>query len=240
MVAGFDLFRPLIVGMAGAIVVVLVAWVAAMSNTGWKKLSPFAAINAGTAWSPSDSWVTNIAAVASLLTATWTQLGTGSPPLVPAKAGSGILLLFITFAATASLAPVIYASCTRQANVDATKNQGTVAGYVLAACATLFAVGGEMMALEMFIAKAIHRGSARDILVGFLIAGAAFVALYSWRTMYNVLTVDVVTAERTSTAARGIHISASGHFAADPGDFAALTATRSLLLVPANKRSATL
>ncbi len=211
-----------------------------MSTSGWKKLSPLVAIDAGTAWSPSDSWVTNIAAVASLLTATWTQLGTGSPPLVPAKAGPSILILFISFAATAGLAPVIYASCTRKANVDKTKNQGTVAGYVLAAFATLFAVGGEMAALEMFTAKAIPTGSARDILFSFIIVGAAFVALYSWRTMYRVLTVDIVTASRTTAAARGILTSSSGHFAADPFDLAAATATRSLLLVPANKRSATL
>ena len=190
MVAGFDLFRPLLTGLIAAAAIVLVGWVAAMIRTRGKTL-PFAAIDAGTAWSPSDSWVTNLAAVASLATATWTQLSTGTPPLVPSKAAPAIMILFISFAAAAGLAPVIYASCAIQTNNDQTKNKGTIVGYVLAAFATLFAVGGEMTALGMFAAKAMPTGPARYVLIGSLIAGAVFVALYSLRTMYNVMTVDI-------------------------------------------------
>jgi len=219
MVAGFDLFRPLFVGLVTAASVVLLAWLVAVIR-GSQKPYPLAAIDAGTAWSPSDSWVTNVAAVTALLATTWTQLGTGNPPLVPSAAGSAISILFISFAAAAGLAPVIYASCTRQDSIDETKNQGTVAGYLLATFATLFAAGGEMTALGMFIARAMPAGPSRDLLIGLIIFGAAFVALYSLRTMYNVLTADIVKAPAGTTAQ-------------------AKTA-RSFMLVSANSRSATL
>jgi hypothetical protein len=177
--------------------------------------------------------VTNVAAVASLLTATWTALGTGSPPLVPSKAGPAIWILFISFAAAAGLAPVIYASCTKQDNIDESRSQGTVAGYLLAAFATLFAVGGEMTALEMFVSKAIPAGSARDLLIGCIFVGAAFVALYSFRAMYNVLTADIVKAKAAAPTAKAA--AAPPEAAAAPGKRA-----RSFMLAPADRRSATL
>lgn len=220
MVAGFDLFRPVFVGLVAAAGVVIVTWLAAMIKTGWKA-QPLAAIDAGTAWSSSDSWVTNVAAVTSLLTATWTQLGTGSPPLVPSQAGPAIWILFISFAAAAGLAPVIYASCTKHDNIDESKSQGTVAGYLLAAFATLFAVGGEMTALGMFVAEAMPAGPTRGLLISFIFVGAAFVALYSFRTTYTVLTGDIVKDPATLTAGTA-------------------KAPRSFMLAPAGRRSATL
>jgi hypothetical protein len=230
--AMFDLVRPIVIGLIAASAIVAVAWVAAaIRNTSHLWFHPFAPVQAGAAWSAMDSWLTNITAVSSLIIGTWTQLGTGSPPLVPAKAAPDLAILFVSFAAAAGLAPIIYASFAKQAI-----GAGTVAGYLLAAFATIFAVAGELTALGMFISQAMLAGPARGILFGFLIAGAVFVVAYSLRTMYEVLTAAAPAPAAALTAAADAKTARADVAYAAPAD----PAVNSLLLVPPAKRSATL
>jgi hypothetical protein len=210
-------FIPVVCGSAGAAGLITVALVAAAVQK--RHIRPWDHIKAGTAWSASDSWVTNIAAVASVVSVIWTQLGTGTPALVPGAAAPAIDILFLSFGAAAGLAPIIYAACAPGSSPAGDTNEGSVTGYLLAAFATLFAIIGQATLLGMFIAEAMPAEATRNILEVILGGSGLAVIVYSIRTKYDVLAVDTTDGDGPPTKRS--------------------RAVRSLL-VPAARRSATL
>jgi hypothetical protein len=216
MSSGFSTFIPVVAGSAGAAGLIGVGSGAAAFRHSHVRLGDH--VKAGTAWSASDSWVTNIAAFASVVAVIWTQLGTGSPSLVPGAAAPAAGILFVSFGATAGLAPVVYAACAPRSGLDADTNVGSVTGYLLAAFATLFAIIGQGTLLGMFTAEAMPAGAARNILEVVLGGGALAVVVYSVRTINDVLAADT-TGQEAKPKVRSPATS---------------------LLVPAARRSATL
>jgi len=141
-------------------------------------------VRAGSVWAPGDSWLTSTTGIASGVLAT-VALGVGG--------GESAWLLGL-YALSAALAPVVYGALS-PANPDAKEVTGTVAGYLLAALATLF--GGIGM-----VATICSLGiSASDALAPGLVLGVVGVLIivaigsYGFRTIVAVLMTETATAD---------------------------------------------
>ncbi|HEY2506843.1 MAG TPA: hypothetical protein VGI58_10015 [Streptosporangiaceae bacterium] len=178
---GWDLAYPVIAGSGAALVVVAWSWLVG------GRPGPGRHVHAGAAWTPSDSWVTNTAAITGLLAVTWAAVGSPVAPLITSTANTSVGVLFLIFAGAAALAPIIYASLGVACDEDAPVT-GRVSGFLLAGAATVFAVGGEVAAFALYVDKTAPSVPARVTLWVALGVGALFVAVYAIRTMTNALT----------------------------------------------------
>jgi len=141
-------------------------------------------VKAGSVWAPGDSWLTSTTGIASGVLAT-VALGVGG--------GESAWLLGL-YALSAALAPVVYGALS-PANPDAREVTGTVAGYLLAALATLFGGIGmvaTICSLGISTSDALAPGLVLGI-VGVLIIVA--IGSYGFRTIVAVLMTETATPE---------------------------------------------
>jgi hypothetical protein len=140
-------------------------------------------VDAGTAWSASDSWATNTAAVGAVLGSVTSALSGGFKTIVSTQQGVSITILFILFGGAAALAPVTYGALARKPGPTPSKVLGTAGGLVLAGAFTVFAVVGDLATVGLLVWQ-LDGGSTGDWLILAALGAAAFtVSLYSVRTL---------------------------------------------------------
>jgi hypothetical protein len=130
---------------------------------------------AGDAWTPSDSWLTNVTALSS----------TVAGFALNAFKENGISILFVIFGLAAAFAPLVYGAFAAKA-VSGAVTVGTVFGFLLAAAVVMFAAIGELATIVLFGTSADYLVSLPIALIFPLIAGI-ILATYSFRTMIYVL-----------------------------------------------------
>jgi len=160
-------------------------------------LSPGRRIVAGDAWTPTDSWLTNVSVIGGVFGGAWMTLGASPLALLPSdpvtRGAMGIL--FLIFAAAAGLAPIVYAAfgASSATNLPVT---GTVFGYLLAAAATIFSFTGQLAALWVYVLAYANGAAplqqAKTWLLVLLALAGAIVAFYVIRVMYSALSTDLV------------------------------------------------
>jgi len=169
-------------GVVGAALVVISIRLTVKEFT-WKGM-----VDGGAPWSPYDSWVTNISTLFAGIGSLWATLG-GLATVVTTAVSASVSVMFVVCGGSAALAPVVYAALAKKEATNKGEAIGTVAGLLLAAAATLFAIFGELAAVSLVVWQVSSAPWARasESLVQLLIlAAGAFISVYSWRTLYSV------------------------------------------------------
>ena len=106
-----------------------------------------------------------------------TRAGTGLTP-------TQISVLFLIFAGTAALAPVVYAATANHESSDIADLEGSVWGFLAAGGVSVTAVAGELSTIGIVVWFQLSATTPeRYALVAFLGVAAAFVATFSFRTL---------------------------------------------------------
>jgi hypothetical protein len=210
---GISLWIPPVAGAAASAVIVLVSALTADRKT----LRPVtwlgSPVRAGAAWSPSDSWVTNIAGTGAVLGAVVSSLSTLAP-VVGAASVVGIVILFVVFGGAAAIAPLIYAITANRSPsgaVDPQQLAGKVWGFLLAGATSLLSVLGEIATIALVFWQVSSSVPDRVVILAVLCAGGLVVAVYSVRTL-SVLSspaTPIVTGAREIVRPRSLLGSAS-------------------------------
>jgi hypothetical protein len=136
------------------------------------------------AWNASDCWVTNIAAVVTVLTgvaaAASGSLGTWLPGLPTAR----IEILAATFAAMLALAPLLYGVCKKE---EGKRQVGTFKGALVASFVTLVAVFGELTTIATLVSLSTADKLDWWLLMIGLGVVTAVVIRYSYRSIQLLL-----------------------------------------------------
>jgi len=154
-------------------------------------------VDGGAAWSPYDSWLTNLGTLFAAIGAVWGTL-TGQGSLVSADVIPAVTVIFVVCGASAALAPVLYAALASQQATKSGEAIGTVAGLLLSAGATLFAIFGELAALSVVVWQVSSTAWARvsqGLVQLLIVAAVGFICAYSSRTLYAVLSDASATAK---------------------------------------------
>jgi hypothetical protein len=130
---------------------------------------------AGDAWTPSDSWLTNVTALSATIIGAALHVATAN----------GLGALFVIFGLSAAFAPLAYGAFAVKA-VSGTVTVGTVFGFLAAAAIVMFGAIGELTTIVLFGTSADYLVSLPMALIFPLIAGI-ILATYSVRTMIYVL-----------------------------------------------------
>jgi hypothetical protein len=139
-------------------------------------------VDAGPAWTLSDSWVTNIAGTGSIVGAIAAAFGSLQAALSAADS-VGIVILFLVFGGAAALSPVVYAATAKQESEEVAQMTGTTWGFLLAGAVTLLAVMGELATIGLVGWDVTGSGPTRTMLVVFLALAALVTAVYSVRSL---------------------------------------------------------
>jgi hypothetical protein len=145
-------------------------------------------VKAGPVWTASDSWLTNTTGIGSGVLAAVALAFNGG--------GAESAWLLGIYALSAALAPVIYGALS-PSNPDSAEVTGTVAGYLLAALATMFGGIGmvaTMCGLGISASNALAAGLVLGI-VGALIIAA--IGSYGFRTIIAVLMTETTARDGT-------------------------------------------
>jgi hypothetical protein len=194
---GLNFWPPAISALIAAVVLAVIVFIRMRSTNAkvkvpeqWNWLGRLLyEVNAPAAWSPTDSWTTNITAIGSVL---GTAAGTTSALQAYVPNTGAFVAVSLLFGGAAVLAPVIYAALATSTGITdpgGTVSQalGTVGGLLLAAIFTLFGFFGEIF---VTLDVAIHA-------VGGFLGPAAFwvslgmaaflVAIYAYRSLINMI-----------------------------------------------------
>lgn len=183
--SGISLWVPPVAGAVAAAVVVMIVALAADRQdphlTKWLGSS----VKAGRAWSPSDSWVTNIAGTGAVLGAVVSSLST-LQTVIGAASVIGVTILFVTFGGAAAFAPLLYAvTAVSSPGEAASPDQltGRMWGFLLAGATSLMAVMGEIATVALLFWQVSTSVVDRVVILTVLCAGGLAVAAYSARTL---------------------------------------------------------
>jgi hypothetical protein len=181
--AALSLWIPPVAGVATALLVAGLAGYLARRQSGqafraWIR----SGVNAGPAWTLSDSWVTNIAGAGAFLGTVANSLGI-SQSTVSSSAAAGVTILFIMFGGAAAVAPVVYAATAKQEAQELSQLVGSLWGFLLAGAVTLLAVMGEIATIALLVWQVSDSGAERIVLVILLSIGSILVAAYSVRAL---------------------------------------------------------
>jgi hypothetical protein len=167
---------------AAAAVVVIVALTAdrrGLSLAAWLG----SGIKAGRAWSPSDSWVTNIAGTGAVLGAVVSSLSSLAT-VISAASVLGVTILFVVFGGAAAFAPLLYAvTAVGSPGAAPDKLTGRVGGFLLAGATSLMAALGETATVALLFWQVDASAVDRVVILVVLCAGGLAVAAYSIRTL---------------------------------------------------------
>jgi aminoglycoside 6'-N-acetyltransferase len=183
--SGISLWVPPVAGaVAAALVMVVVAMTAdrrEMSMMTWLQ----AGVKAGRAWSPTDSWVTNIAGTGAALGAVVSSLSTFAATIGSASV-LGVTILFVMFGGAAAFAPLLYAVTAVSSPGDPTSPDqitGRMWGFLLAGATSLLAVMGEIATVALLFWQVSPSAADRVVVLVVLCVGGLAVAAYSARTL---------------------------------------------------------
>jgi hypothetical protein len=216
-------------GITGAVAVLAVVRVK-VKGVSW--ISP---VDGGASWSPYDSWLTNVSALAGFAGTLWTVVG-GLDTVVNSGLSASISVMFVVCGGSAAIAPLFYAALARKEATNTGDAIGTVAGLFLAAAVTLFASFGELGGVSLLVWSVnttVGGRVAAGMVQALIVATASCVFVYSGRTLYSVI---VQSAPGSATASQPAPGSAT---ASQP---AAARRPMSYLITakPGTRRSATL
>ena len=140
-------------------------------------------VKAGRAWSPSDSWVTNIAGSGAVLGAVVSSLSSLATVIRPASV-LGVTILFVVFGGAAAFAPLLYAvTAVSSPGAAPDKLTGRVWGFLLAGATSLMAAMGEIATVALLFWQVDTSAVDRVVILVVLCAGGLAVAAYSIRTL---------------------------------------------------------
>ena len=211
---GIDLGLGPIYGAVAAAVVVLVAGIIAwrMSNglkLQWWLVGP---VYGGPAWTATDSWVTNIAALGAILGTVISDSGTDFASVkIPATTLAGMTLLFLIFGGVAAGAPIVYGATAKIEAQGIADTTGRVYGFLLAGAASLLAVFGEMATLGVVVYNISVSHDTKESVVILLIVGAIAIATYSIRSLMYFATLPGTRPDKTKGASLGARRSLLGN-----------------------------
>ena len=193
------LWIPPAAGALGGAIIAILAGVIAYRRVnprpGWSWLGT--GVNAGPAWTVSDSWVTNIAGVGAILGAVANALG-GLGSVISDKDATGVIVLFIVFGGAAGIAPIVYAATAIQESQELVQMVGSIWGFLLAGVVSLLAVLGELATIGLLIFEVGNSGAVKGIVVAFISVAGLIVALYSVRALVLFATPAAGAAQRRS------------------------------------------
>lgn len=155
-------------------------------------------LNAGPAWSPTDSWATNVASAGGVLSAVVSVIGSTSfgSALTP-DAIIGTVVLFLIFSGTAAFGPLTYGAFAQSPNPAIGSTLGYVWGFLAAAVVTMLAVMGELATLAMLVWQASNSQAGKSVLVMFLGIGALLAATYSIKSIRLIAGIQLAAQRRT-------------------------------------------
>jgi hypothetical protein len=145
-----------------------------------------ATVDAGPAWSLSDSWATNVAGAGGILGSVITAAGSTSfGSLLTSDATTAITLLFLIFGGIAAFAPITYVAFATQPSSDTTveKTNTSAWGFLAAAIVTMTAVMGELATVSLLVWQVGDSMGGKILLVVFVGIGAVLVAVYAIKTI---------------------------------------------------------
>jgi hypothetical protein len=174
-----NLWVPAAVAMGLALIVVALTWVV----TGCSIATLNRAIPDTKAWDSKDSWLTNITAVGSVLTAVFTQSAV-THYLVTGTDQNGFVVMSVLLGGAAALGPLAFAAFAKRP-ADAAGEiapAGTRAGLLVGNVVTLFSTFG-LLALAGLMASDTTATSTEKALVYVgLSLGAVVVVIYALRS----------------------------------------------------------
>jgi hypothetical protein len=184
-----SLWIPPVAGAATAVVIVGISAILAFHASGDKEKGSGhwlrSSVEAGHAWSPSDSWATNTAGVGGILGAVVTAAGAGLGSILTSNAIGAITVLFLIFSGAAALAPITYGALATSPSPDTTieTTKASVLGFLAAAIVTMTALMGVLATVALLVWQFSNSTAGKIILVAFLIIGAILAALYALKTI---------------------------------------------------------
>jgi hypothetical protein len=185
-----DLWVPAAVGLGAAILVVIASGVVSRCWKGtpasetdrWLSNIFTTAIKNTNAWDIKDSWLTNITAVTTVVTAIFTQTA------VTDFLGGGVdkdafTVMSILFGFAAVMGPLVFGACASRPLNESTADTptGTRGGLLAASAVTLFASFGLLADLGLLGSYTSATGAEKDVMCGILLVAAVTIAIYAVR-----------------------------------------------------------
>lgn len=223
-------------GAVAAVLIAVTGAIVAFNASGYKNTGfrPWlqSTVDAGHAWSLSDSWLTNVSSVGGILGAAVTAVGSSSW-------GSTLTLLFLIFSGTAAFAPLTYVALATQPSPDTTieATNASAWGFLSAAVVTMTAAMGELATLALLVCQIGNSAFGKILLVAFLVIGAFLVAVYSVKTIKLFAATQPAATQPAATPAPATPTAEAQPNAVEPR---ILPAQPVLQFVMGNARSATL
>jgi len=200
--SGLDLATPPIVAASVAFLVAILAGLA-----GWRMSNRMgfcdwirAGVNAGPAWSPQDSWMTNIGAAGGILSSVISQANI-LPATVTADDKAGITLLLLVFGGMSAISPLVYAATAKRETTEIDDMTGSVPGFLLTGAVTLMAIIGEIVTVMVLVEQTSTSIGQRRSLEIALGASILCVVVYSFRALTMFATLPTVTSDTSSVEA---------------------------------------
>jgi hypothetical protein len=207
---------------SGAIAAVLVAVIGAVLafNASVDKAKGFrewlkSTVDAGPAWSVSDSWLTNISGVGGILGAAVSSSGS----LVTPDTATALTLLFLIFSGTAAFAPLTYVALATQPSSDTSivSTNTSAWGFLSAAIVTMTAAMGELATLSLLVCQISSSATGKILLVAFLVIAAFLIAIYAVKTIKMFAASQPATTKADAAHADAAHADAAQLGAAQLG-----------------------
>jgi hypothetical protein len=165
---------------------------------GWVKST----VDAGPAWTLSDSWATNLAGAGGVLGSIVTATGSSSfGSVLNGNAIVAITVLFLIFGGTAALGPLTYGALAKTPDPDLGKTLGYVWGFLSAAAVTLLAVMGELATVALLIWQASSSTPGKVVLVIFVGIGSGIAGAYSVRSLVLFAATKPAPTDETAAVA---------------------------------------
>jgi hypothetical protein len=167
---------PLIAAVATAVGTVLacVAWSGLHGS--WKG----GLVLATSAWDSSDSWVTNLAAVGSALTALITSSSIST--FITGVRTAWFAVVSLMLGGSAVMAPVVFGLFAKTPSTVSHTPVGTRTGLVLASVVSLTAAFGLMAVIGQVMSYSIESATQKSFTYGGLAVAGLLMALYSVRS----------------------------------------------------------
>lgn len=169
---------------AGGVFALAVVILAARHSHSWRWSTRAMRVRSVSAWDFKDSWVTNLTALGTVLTAIFTQ-SSATDFLVNSPDKDGFTVMSLLFGGAAVMAPIIYGTfppleC--KGGIGDAPPTGSRQGLLLATMATLFATFGLLSNIGLFVSDTRSTFTEQVLIYIGLGVSAIIVALYAIRS----------------------------------------------------------